>query len=269
MASFKEAAQACKLVDLGWTCYLFTWSNRRFGPYLVEERLDRFLCSRDWVTSFYDNAATNLLTVSSDHYPVLMEVRERGKSVRYERKAPHRIHYEDMWSAYDKCKSIAQEEWSSQGNWKYGNPVLQFQTSAKSSMAKLKWWSTQEFGGREKELNQMTEQLKRLQQNFEHYVSGYELKKLERRINNLLIDKEIYWKQRLRADWLKKGDKNTKFFHLKASARKRKNKIWGIEDKQGHWTKEEADVEAEFCEYFQEIFTSSRAKPSCAATKDN
>ena len=67
-------------------------------------------------------------------------------------------------------------------------------------MAKLKWWSKQEFGGREKELKQMTEQLKSLKHNFEHYDSGDEIKKLERRINNLLIDKEMYWKQRSRAD---------------------------------------------------------------------
>lgn len=68
----------------------------------------------------------------------------------------------------------------------------------------------------------------------------------------------MYWKQRSRADWLKEGDKNTKFFHAKGSARKRKNKIWGIEDGQGKWTEDIAEVEAEFCEYFQEIFTSSR-----------
>ncbi|KAL9416830.1 hypothetical protein AB3S75_039924 [Citrus x aurantiifolia] len=225
MAGFKEVAQACNLVDLGCTGYPFTWSNRRFDPHLVEERLDRFMCSRDWVNSFYDYTATNLLTMSSYHRPMLMEVRKRGKSVRYERKAPLRIHYEDMWSAYDMCKSIVQKEWSSQWNWKYSNPVLQFQKSAKSSMAKLKWWSRQEFREREKELKQMTEQLKRLKQNFVHYDSGDEIKMLERRINNLLIDKEMYWKQRSKADWLKEGDKNTKFFHLKASTRKRKNKI--------------------------------------------
>ena len=40
---FREAIQDCNLVDLGCKGYYFTWSNHRFGPYLIEERLDNFL----------------------------------------------------------------------------------------------------------------------------------------------------------------------------------------------------------------------------------
>ena len=76
----------------------------------------------------------------------------------------------------------------------------------------------------------------------------------------MLIDEEVYWKQRSRADWLKEGDKNTKFFHSKASARRRKNKIWGVEDDQWNWVDDPEGIEGEFCGYFQQLFTSS--KPS-------
>ena len=72
-----------------------------------------------------------------------------------------------------------------------------------------------------------------------------------------MIDEEIYWKQRSRADWLKEGDKNTKFFHSKASSRKRKKKIRGIETERGNWTKDEREVEKEFCDCFAGLFKSS------------
>lgn len=42
MLSFREAVQVCNLIDVGCKGYPFTWSNRRFGPHLAEERLDRF-----------------------------------------------------------------------------------------------------------------------------------------------------------------------------------------------------------------------------------
>ena len=74
MTNFRKVVQACNLVDLGCMGYHFTWSNHRFSPHLIEERLDKFLYNRDWVNSFYDPPATNLLIVGSDHCPVLMEV---------------------------------------------------------------------------------------------------------------------------------------------------------------------------------------------------
>lgn len=87
--------------------------------------------------------------------------------------------------------------------------------------------------------------------------NGEEIKKMERNIQNMLVNEEIYWKQRSRADWLKKGDKNTKFFHHNTSSRKQKNKILGIDDATGRWTEREEDVENEFCNYFTKLFTTS------------
>ena len=49
---FREAVNFFGLRDMGFKGHPFTWSNRRFGPQLVEERLDRFLCCKTWGVCF-------------------------------------------------------------------------------------------------------------------------------------------------------------------------------------------------------------------------
>lgn len=58
---------------------------------------------------------------------------------------------------------------------------------------------------------------------------------MEKQAEIFLRDKETYWVQRAKADWLAKGDKNTKFLHAKASFRKKNNGISGIKDEAGQW----------------------------------
>lgn len=80
---------------------------------------------------------------------------------------------------------------------------------------------------------------------------------MENHIDNILLDEEIFWRQRSRAEWLKEGDKNTKFFHSKASARKRKNRISGLEDETGKWIEDAEKIEQMIGVHFTNMFTSS------------
>ena len=60
------------------------------------------------------------------------------------------------------------------------------------------------------------------------------MKTLQEEIN-LLLDKEAtMWRQRAKILWLKDGDKNTKFFHSKASQRRRRNYIIRLLDAGGN-----------------------------------
>lgn len=85
-------------------------------------------------------------------------------------------------------------------------------------MAQLKNQSNKEFKGRQQKLEKLTARLKELRYNGAQYSDGKEIKRVKSQIHNILLDEEIYWKQRSRADWLKEGDKNTKYFHAKASS---------------------------------------------------
>ena len=56
--------------------------------------------------------------------------------------------------------------------------------------------------------------------------------------------------------WLKHGGRNTKFFHSKASQRRRWNYIEGIKDANGVWVEEVEAVAEVASDYFMNIFNA-------------
>ncbi|KAL5569458.1 hypothetical protein UlMin_026033 [Ulmus minor] len=73
-----------------------------------------------------------------------------------------------------------------------------------------------------------------------------------------LLDKEeIYWKQRSCTDWLTHGDRNSKFFHHKASERRRKNFIEGLKNMEGEWYTGIDNISNVVTDYFDKLFSSS------------
>ena len=84
--------------------------------------------------------------------------------------------------------------------------------------------------------------------------SKAEYLELNKKMDELLQKQEIYWAQRSRISWLQHGDKNTKFFHSKASQRRRKNHIRGIKNNQGQWVEELEEVVAVASDYFENLF---------------
>jgi len=67
---------------------------------------------------------------------------------------------------------------------------------------------------------------------------------------------EIMWKQRSRIMWLAAGDKNTKFFHLRASQRRRKNRIVKLKKADGQCTENEAEMGAMASEFYKTLYSS-------------
>lgn len=69
-------------------------------------------------------------------------------------------------------------------------------------------------------------------------------KDLEYKINELLKREQIMWKQRVRIEWLHLGDRNTSFFHGKASNKERRNYIDRIQNEKSNWVKDEDEIES-------------------------
>jgi hypothetical protein len=70
------------------------------------------------------------------------------------------------------------------------------------------------------------------------------------------LDKEeLWWRQRAKEEWLKLGDRNTKFFHACASARKRRNYVGLLIEDTGQRLENPCDIENAFVDYFSKLFT--------------
>ena len=65
------------------------------------------------------------------------------------------------------------------------------------------------------------------------------------------------WRQRARLNWFQGGDRNTNFFHAKASSRQKKNLIERLLDSDGVWQEEDEKIEKVVVEYYNNLFTSS------------
>lgn len=56
-------------------------------------------------------------------------------------------------------------------------------------------------------------------------------------------------------DWLKHGDRDTKFFHLSTIVLRWKNKIVAIKDEKREWIHEHEAVKTQIVNYFAKLFT--------------
>lgn len=74
-----------------------------------------------------------------------------------------------------------------------------------------------------------------------------------------LKHKKAYWAQHSRSQWLKEGDRNTKFFHTMASIRRCKNTNEQL-TVDGNIIGSPDDVKAEVVNFFKKIFREPHAR---------
>ena len=57
--------------------------------------------------------------------------------------------------------------------------------------------------------------------------------KLKEELSSLLVKEEKMWQQQSKTHWMKSSNKNSNYFHNKASYRYRRNQILGLKDSRG------------------------------------
>ncbi|KAL5553199.1 hypothetical protein UlMin_040600 [Ulmus minor] len=217
------------LIDLGFEgddC--FTWSNGQ-----VFERLDRFFGNHSWLETFPINKVKHLYFFCSDHRPIMLAFGNNASGRKCGKvRRGSRFHFEHAWCedpGYDRIALCGKnlEVWGK-------DRFCHLTTEKKTLQEKISCLSSLHDSG-----------------------SWKILKECEKNLNSLLDTEERYWRQRSRVSWLKDGDRNTKFFHRKATARRKKNEILGLCDSNGCWQDDIGVVSGIIQSYFNNIFWSN------------
>jgi hypothetical protein len=121
-------------------------------------------------------------------------------------------------------------------------------------MRSLKNWSMEKFGAVTKEIGDLKEKIEALC--VQDYLSNKErIGNYTNRLEELLHREELMWMQRSRVAWLKEGDRNTKFFHMKAAGHAKKNKIKNLRTKDGRLIIDRKEMGNMTRSFFQELYT--------------
>lgn len=80
-------------------------------------------------------------------------------------------------------------------------------------------------------------------------------------MDDLHCKHEAYWYMRSRVSEVRDGDKNTSYFHHKASHRRSRNRMKGLFDSDGVWHENDDKMQEIVKKYYHDLFTSTEPTP--------
>ncbi|KAJ0007624.1 hypothetical protein Pint_29766 [Pistacia integerrima] len=223
MENFREALLDCDLSEIPFNGDFFTWNNGREGWYFTKEKLDKGYGNKAWFDLFSDSIVNSLTA----------------------------------WDNRVECGELIQREWLC---------ILNPNSSLPGAMEgfqrckeKLSTSSKSTFRNQKNTVTDKLSQLKHLEDSNRGDKKG-ELQQLKQEIDGLSEEDDIKWKQRAKQQWLKDGDRNTKFFHLCANQRRKSNVIKQISSDDGRLANKPKEVSNLFQIFFQSLFSSTMPK---------
>ena len=105
-------------------------------------------------------------------------------------------------------------------------------------------WSRDSFGSVRREIKDLNRQLQQLRDDPARTGPVHVEIKICDRLVELYHREEIMWRQRSRLQWLTEGNRNTRFFHMRVSMRRKKNMIKALSNSLGIYTEDHVELKA-------------------------
>ncbi|KAL0357698.1 UNVERIFIED_CONTAM: hypothetical protein Scaly_1455500 [Sesamum calycinum] len=215
-------------------------------PHTQSERLDRACSSLSWSSLFPEARVLHIESPYSDHAPLIIELRPKMKwDLSGCRK---RFRFEAAWTQEPDCEAIVTTAWLVPDS---PQPECRLHEKLASVSARLSCWG-RTFG---REARERITELERLlvETNNAIMTTVDRSRALQEKVElaKLILQEEIFWKQRSKNLWLKEGDRNSNFFHAKASYRHQINSIRRLRTLDGSWIESVEGIQRCILEYFE------------------
>lgn len=260
MGQFRNALDFCELREIVLHNRKYTWSNGQESPTLVH--LDRFFCNNDWDIIFSSWGLQALSSSMSDHCPLFL----------CQQNTPPRkgkFKFEQFWTKIPGFFEVVKETWDKPAAGR--NAMMILHNKLHNTATALRSWSKNLFGNARLQLHIVQEIILRLdeaQENRSLTVEEVELlRDLKVRVLGLAAVERSRRRQSSRIVWLKAGDACTRFFHLRMTARKRRNFVPALKKRDGAMLWSHAEKEQEALEHYKNLL-GTKSQRGCTLNWD-
>ncbi|XP_060959195.1 uncharacterized protein LOC115699980 [Cannabis sativa] len=157
--------------------------------------------------------------------------------------------FENSWLKEPICLKIIADSWSLY----HSEGVLQ---KLKACGETLKIWGKDYSGDFSRRIKECKKEICQWKKGCDVGSVG-KYQQAVNKLNNILLQKEVFWKQRSKQLWLREGDNNSKYFHATATARRRRNAIQRLRIATGEWVDWQGGLSQVVVDYFTDLFTPS------------
>nr|XP_027121394.1 uncharacterized protein LOC113738404 [Coffea arabica] len=202
---FRDFINGNYLLDIGFIGHPWTWCNNWEEEGEVKQRLDRGLCTYPWF-----------------QHP---DVRHNDELEQKETQ----VLFDKRWLKREDIGEVIRIAWEQQVE---GSRMYQVATKIKNCrVALLKWKNNFQANSRDK-IELIKKQLCDLKE-VRGNSRNISMAALKKELSKAYKEEEKHWQQKSRIQWLKEGDKNTKFFHASVQGRRRRNSLHKLQKRMG------------------------------------
>ncbi|KAJ4824103.1 hypothetical protein Tsubulata_034299 [Turnera subulata] len=136
----------------------------------------------------------------------------------------------ERWAREEESEHVVADVWIDDRGESTCQLVME---KIKATRVSLLQWSRQKFDGNRRRVRELRAEIAGLHDHIQNTHTVHMRRLACTELDRLLEQEEVFWKQRSRVLWLEDGDRNTAYFHRRASQIRKANQLKGLRDEGG------------------------------------